>query len=320
MGMLVDGVWQTSNHFPTDGTGEFRRKATTFRRFVTADGTSGFPAEAGRYHLYVSYACPWAHRTLILRALRGLEDVISVTVVDPLMGGDGWHFSDGPGCTLDEVYGASLLREVYLVADAGFTGRITVPILWDKKTRTIVNNESTEIIRMLNTEFGAGLAGRPEVDLWPDGLRDASDAMRDRIYERFNNGVYRSGFARSQSAYEGAVVEVFDVLDELEAILSTQRYLCSDVRIVEADICAFTTMLRFDPVYVGHFKCNLRRLVDYPNVWGYLRDLYQTPGIAPTCRMDHIKQHYYRSHESVNPSGVVPLGPVVDLDAPHGRG
>lgn len=320
MGMLVDGVWQTHNHFPTDGSGEFRRKATTFRRFVTADGASGFRAEAGRYHLYVSYACPWAHRTLIVRALRGLDQVISASVVDPFMGPDGWHFSDGPGCDLDEVNGAGLLREVYLRADPKFTGRITVPILWDKQTGTIVNNESTEIIRMLNTAFGPGLATKPDTDFWPEGLRDASDAMRDRIYDRFNNGVYRAGFALSQQAYDGAVVDVFAVLDELEAILAQQRYLCSDTRIVEADICAFTTLLRFDPVYVGHFKCNLRRVVDHPNLWGYLRDLYQTPGVAQTCRMDHIKQHYYRSHESVNPTGVVPLGPEIDLESPHGRG
>ncbi len=320
MGMLVDGVWQTQNQFPTDASGAFLRTATTFRDRVTADGSSGFRAESGRYHLYVSYACPWAHRTLIVRSLRGLQDAISVSVVDPLMGEDGWHFSDGPGCSPDPVHGAALLREVYLAADPRFTGRITVPVLWDKKTGTIVNNESTEIIRMLNTEFGVGLAANPEVDFWPEGLREASDAVRDSIYERFNNGVYRAGFARAQGAYEHAVVEVFAVLDELEARLGERRYLCSDTRIVEADICAFTTLLRFDPVYVGHFKCNLRRVVDHPNVWGYLRDLYQSPGVAQTCRMDHIKQHYYRSHLSVNPSGVVPLGPEIDLQGPHGRG
>lgn len=320
MGMLVDGVWQTHNHFPTDSSGEFVRKPTTFRSAVTADGSSPFPAEAGRYHLYVSYACPWAHRTLIVRALRGLEEVVSVTSVDPYMGEDGWHFSDGPGCEPDPLLGAALLREVYVAADPQFTGRVTVPILWDKVAGTIVNNESTEIIRMLNEAFGPGLAARPEVDLWPEGLREASDAMRERIYHRFNNGVYRAGFARSQTAYERAVVQVFEVLDELEAILANQRYLCSDERLVEADICAFTTLLRFDPVYVGHFKCNIRRVVDYPNVWGYLRDLYQAPGVAPTCRLDHIKQHYYRSHESVNPSRVVPVGPELDLSTPHGRG
>ena len=320
MGMLIDGVWRTEDHFPTDSSGDFRRKATTFRRFVTADGSSGFLAEAGRYHLYVSYACPWAHRTLIVRALRGLEDAVSVSIVDPLMGEDGWHFSDHPGSVRDPILGAALLRDVYVAADPSFTGRVTVPILWDKQTATIVNNESTEIIRMFNEAFGAGLATRPGVDLYPVSLRAASDGMRDQIYERFNNGVYRAGFARSQEAYERAVVEVFDVLDAMEAILATQRYLCSDERIVEADICAFGTLLRFDPVYVGHFKCNLRRVVDYPNLWGYLRDIYQTEGVAPTCRLDHIKEHYYRSHESVNPSRVVPMGPDMDLDLPHGRG
>lgn len=320
MGMLIDGVWHTEDHFPTDDDGEFRRKATTFRRAITRDGSSGFAPEAGRYHLYVSYACPWAHRTLIVRALRGLEEVISVSVVDPYMTADGWHFSDHPGSTRDPIHGASFLREVYVAADPRFTGRVTVPVLWDRQTATIVNNESTEIIRMFNEAFGPDLARHPEVDLYPEPLRAASDAMRERIYNRFNNGVYRSGFARSQGAYERAVKDVFAVLDEMEAILATQRYLCSPDRIVEADICAFGTLLRFDPVYVGHFKCNLRRIVDYPNVWGYLRDLYQTPRVAPTCRLDHIKDHYYRSHESVNPSRVVPLGPVMDLEEPHGRG
>ena len=320
MGMLIDGVWTTEDHFPTDGGGEFQRKATTFRDRITADGSSGFPAVAGRYHLYVSYACPWAHRTLIVRALRGLQDVISVSVVDPFMTDDGWHFSERNGSIPDSVLGAAFLRDVYVAADPTFSGRVTVPVLFDKERGVIVNNESTEIIRMLNDAFGAELAKHPEVDLAPADLREASDAMRERIYQRFNNGVYRAGFARSQEAYERAVTDVFDVLDELEAILATQRYLVSDDRMTEADLCAFGTLVRFDPVYVGHFKCNLRRIADYTHLPNYLRDLYQTPRIAETVRLDHIKEHYYRSHASVNPSRIVPLGPVFDLEAPHGRG
>ncbi|MCO4768628.1 MAG: glutathione S-transferase family protein [Deltaproteobacteria bacterium] len=320
MGMLIDGVWTLENHFPTNDGGEFRRKATTFRDRITADGSSGFPAESGRYHLYVSYACPWAHRTLILRSLRGLEDVISVSVVDAFMTADGWHFEGRNGSTEDHVLGKRFLREVYQQAKPDFTGRVTVPVLYDKQTGRIVNNESTEIIRMLNEEFGPGLAKNPEVDLYPEGLRETSDALRDQIYNRFNNGVYRAGFARSQEAYERAVTDVFDVLDELEAILAEQRYLASDTRMTEADICAFGTLVRFDPVYVGHFKCNLRRIADYEHLPNYLRDLYQTPGIAKTVRLDQIKEHYYRSHESVNPSRIVPLGPDFELAAPHGRG
>jgi len=320
MGMLVDGTWQTENHFPTDTGGEFQRKPTTFRGTITADGSSGFPAVAGRYHLYVSYACPWAHRTLIVRALRGLEDVISVSVVDPFMGKDGWHFSEYAGSIPDSVLGKELLREVYVQADPTFTGRVTVPVLFDKEQGVIVNNESTEIIRMLNDAFGPSLARNADVNLAPPDLRSASDAMRDQIYNRFNNGVYRSGFARTQSAYERAVADVFDVLDEMEAILATQRYLVSDTRMTEADICAFGTLVRFDPVYVGHFKCNVRRIADYEHLPSYLRDIYQSPGVAETVNMRHIKEHYYRSHESVNPTGIVPVGPEFDLDAPHGRG
>lgn len=318
MGLLIDGTWQTENHFPTGEKGEFQRRPTTFRKTIEADPDSEHPAAAGRYHLYVSYACPWAHRTLIVRRLRGLEDAIPVSVVDPFMGEEGWHFSDRG--IPDPVHGAELLREVYLAADPTLTARVTVPILWDKQAGTIVNNESTEIIRMLNQAFGEGLAAHPEVDLWPEGLRDESDRLREFMYEGFNNGVYRAGFARTQEAYEEAVVQVFDVLDAFEEILGRQRYLASDERITEADLCAFTTLLRFDPVYHGHFKCNLRRVVDYPNVFGYLRDLYQTPGFTETCHMDHIKEHYYRSHESVNPTRIVPLGPDQDLMAPHGRG
>lgn len=237
MGMMIDGQWTTEDHFPTDGAGEFQRRPTTFRERITADGSSGFPAVSGRYHLYVSYACPWAHRTLMVRALRGLEDVISVSVVDPYMGEDGWHFSERNGSVPDGVLGSRFLRDVYATADPSFSGRVTVPVLFDKERRVIVNNESTEIIRMLNDAFGPGLAEHPEVDLAPAELRQASDAMRDRIYDRFNNGVYRAGFARSQEAYERAVGDVFAVLDELEDILAEQRYLVSDDRITEADLC-----------------------------------------------------------------------------------
>lgn len=320
MGMLIEGEWRANSSFPTKESGEFVRTATTFLGHITADGSSGFPAVAGRYHLYVSYACPWAHRTLILLALRGLEDIISVSVVDPYMTEDGWHFSENMGSTLDTARGKHFLRDVYLSADPTFTGRVTVPVLFDTEQGVIVNNESTDIIRMLNDAFGPELAKHSEVNLAPPDLVQASDAMRFQIYNRFNNGVYRSGFARSQQAYERAVVEVFDVLDEMEVILARQRYLVSDERMTEADICAFGTLIRFDPVYVGHFKCNLRRVADYEHLPNYLRDIYQTPRIAPTVHMGHIKQHYYRSHESVNPSGVVPMGPVFDLDAPHGRG
>ena len=320
MGMLIEGHWVTEDRFPTDAEGEFIRKPMTFRDRITADGSSGFPAVAGRYHLYVSLACPWAHRTLILRSLRGLEDVISVSVVDAYMTGDGWHFEERNGSSHDHVLGKQYLREVYQHADPTFTGRVTVPVLFDKETGRIVNNESTEIIRMLNEEFGPDLAKNPQVDLYPEGLREASDAMRERIYSRFNNGVYRSGFARSQRAYERAVTDVFDVLDEMEAVLATQRYLVSDTHMTEADICAFGTLVRFDPVYVGHFKCSLRRIADYQHLPNYLRDIYQTPGIAKTVHIGQIKEHYYRSHESVNPTRIIPLGPSFDLDAPHGRG
>jgi len=320
MGLLIDGKWKTQSGFPTNEKGEFVRKATTFRGRIRADGSSEFPAVAGRYHLYVSYACPWAHRTLILRALRGLEDVISVSVVDPYMTEDGWHFSEEMGSIPDTVLDKRFLRDVYVSADPSFTGRVTVPVLYDKEQGVIVNNESTEIIRMLNDAFGPELAKYSEVNLAPPDLVEASDTMRDRIYHRFNNGVYRAGFAHSQDAYERAVTGVFEALDEMETILSKQRYLVSDHRMTEVDICAFGTLVRFDPVYVGHFKCNLRRIADYEHLPNYLRDLYQTPRIAPTVHLDHIKQHYYRSHEKINPSGVVPIGPRFDLGAAHGRG
>lgn len=315
MGKLVDGVW-TREDYLSDEKGGFLREPTTFRDRITADGSSGFPAEPGRYHLYVSLACPWAHRTLILRKLKGLEDAIGVSVVDPYMGDDGWFFSDSPGATRDEVNGADYLWQVYVKARPGMTGRVTVPVLWDKVRGTIVNNESREIARMLDTEFDAFAKNR--VTLYPREFAERIDALVDEMYETVNNGVYRAGFARTQAAYEEAVRSLFSALDRYEAILSKQRYLCGDV-LTEADVFLFTTLYRFDPVYYVHFKCNVRRIADYPALSAYLRDLYQTEGVAETCNLDHVKQHYYRSHPFLNPRGIVPLGPAYDLSAPHGR-
>jgi glutathionyl-hydroquinone reductase len=314
MGRLVDGQWTTEWYTP-DQEGRFVRGSTVFHDRVTKGGSPRFPAEAGRYHLYVSYACPWAHRTLILRALRRLDDAISISVVDPYMGPDGWAFSSRPEC-LPDIGGARFLRDVYLRAKPDYTGRVTVPILWDKKEGTIVNNESREILRMLDVELAD--LGDPSVTLCPDGQREAIDRAIEALYTPVNNGVYRAGFATSQKAYEEAVTELFDALDGWERLLSGQRYLCGD-RLTEADLCFFTTLLRFDAVYHGHFKCNLGRIVDYPSLWGYLRDIYQTPRVAETCRLDHIKEHYYRSHSGINPTGIVPKGPVLTLDEPHGR-
>ena len=311
-GMFVDGEWKTEKQWKnTDG--RFVRSTTSFRDWVTADGSSGLPAEAGRYHLYIAWACPWAHRTAIVRKLKGLEDVIGLSAVGSFMGEDGWAFYDEPGVILDTINGAYYLREVYAKADPDYTGRVTTPLLWDKEAATIVNNESREIIRMLDTEFATKDAG-----FLPEDLRDDIDATIDAIYEPVNNGVYRSGFATTQGAYEEAVTDVFDALDYWEEVLSTSRYLCGD-RITEADWCMFPTLVRFDSVYHSHFKCNLRRTVDYPNLWGYLKDLYQQPGVADTVNMDHIKKHYYESHESINPTRIVPKGPILAFTEPHGR-
>ncbi len=315
MGKLIDGKW-TSKEYEADEKGAFRREQTTFRDRIAADGLSDFPAEAGRYHLYVSLACPWAHRTLILRKLRGLEDAISVSVVDPYMGEDGWFFSDAPGATPDQVNGATWLWQVYVKARPEMTGRVTVPILWDKVRQTVVNNESREIMRMLDTQLDAIAKNR--VTLYPEALREMIDAAIGGMYETVNNGVYRAGFAFTQAAYDEAVSGLFAALDRYEALLGKQRYLCGD-SLTEADVCLFTTLLRFDPVYYVHFKCNIRRISDYPALSGYLRDIYQTDGIAETCNLDHIKQHYYRSHPALNPRQIVPKGPEIDLDAPHGR-
>lgn len=313
MGRLVDGKWTTEWYKP-DAEGRFVRDETVFHNRVTADGSSGKKAEAGRYHLYVSLACPWAHRTLIVRSLKGLKDAISVTVVDPFMGDDGWAFSEE---NPDTLHGARFLRDIYVKAKPDYTGRVTVPVLWDKSTGEIVANESREIIRMLDTEFDA--VGDAGVTLCPEGLKAEGDRMITAIYTPINNGVYRAGFATTQGAYEEAVTELFEELDRYEALLGKQRYLCGDA-LTEADVCLFTTLFRFDPVYHGHFKCNLRRIIDYPNLWGFVRDVYQTPGVAETCNLDHIKQHYYRSHANINPTRIVPKGPLIDYGAPHGRG
>ncbi len=315
MGMLVKGVWQDASY--AAGSGEFIRNDSVFRDQVTADGSSGFRAEAGRYHLYVSLACPWAHRTLILRALKGLEEAITVSIVDPCMGAAGWAFTGRRGCTADGVNGAAYLREVYLKVKSDYTGRVTVPLLWDRTTGTIVNNESAEIMRMLNSEFDS-YATRALNDQYPQALRPQIERWNAIIYRTVNNGVYRAGFATAQDKYEAAVRELFATLDTLEAHLARHRYLCGGV-VTEADWRLFTTLVRFDAVYHGHFKCNLRRLVDYDKLWSYARELYQIPGVAATVDLEQIKEHYYRSHLHINPTGVVPLGPALDFAAPHDR-
>ena len=314
-GAFVEGEWKTERQWRnTDG--RFVRSTTSFRDWISADGSSGFPAEAGRYHLYVAWACPWAHRTEIMRRLKGLEDAIGISAVGSFMGEDGWAFYDEPGVIPDTVNGAHFLREIYAKADPDYTGRVTTPILWDREMGTIVNNESREIVRMLDTEFGE--YATKDADFFPEDLRHDIDAAIDAIYEPVNNGVYRSGFATTQEAYEEAVMELFDALDYWEEVLSSRRYLCGD-RITEADWCLFPTLVRFDSVYHGHFKCNLRRIVDYPNLWGYLKDLYQRPGVAETVNMDHIQKHYYGSHESINPNRIVPRGPILDFTELHER-
>jgi putative glutathione S-transferase len=322
MGLLVDGVWQDRWYDTSATGGRFVRKDAAFRNWLTADGSpgptgeGGFAAEPGRYHLYVSLACPWAHRTLIVRALKGLERLVSVSVVHWRMLDQGWTFESGPGVVQDEVGGARFMHEVYTRADPRYTGRVTVPVLWDRTRGTIVNNESSEIIRMFDTAFD-GLGATPG-DYYPEGLRPEIDAVNARVYDTLNNGVYKAGFATTQAAYEEAVNPLFETLDWLEERLSRSRYLVGG-RQTEADWRLFTTLVRFDPVYVGHFKCNRRRIVDYPNLWGYLRDLYQTPGVAGTVDMGHIKGHYYESHPTINPTGIVPVGPDLDFAAPHGR-
>ncbi|MGI9572738.1 glutathione S-transferase family protein [Alloalcanivorax xenomutans] len=323
MGLLVDGKWQ-DKWYDTDSTGgRFKRSESQFRNWVTADGEAGpsgeggFKAESGRYHLYVSYACPWAHRALVMRAWKGLEEHIGVSVVHPLMLENGWELgTDFDGATGDPLYGLSKLYELYLKADPHYTGRVTVPVLWDKQRETIVSNESAEIIRMLNQAFD-GLGARAG-DYYPEALRAEIDAINDTVYNRVNNGVYKAGFATSQAAYDEAVVSLFDTLDELEQRLSRQRYLVGNT-LTEADLRLWTTLVRFDAVYVTHFKCDRRRISDYPNLNGLLRELYQLPGVAETVYMDHIRHHYFRSHPTVNPHGLIPIGPELDFTAPHQR-
>lgn len=316
MGLLVEGEWKDKWYDTTSNEGHFKREDAQRRAWIKADGSSDFAPESGRYHLYVSLACPWAHRTLIFRKIKKLEEHISLSVVDPLMLEKGWEFSEGPGCIPDSLYQSQYLHQVYTRYKADYTGRVTVPVLWDKHNDTMVNNESSELIRMFNSEFEA--LTEVDFDFYPPHLREAIDAINDEVYHNVNNGVYKCGFATSQEAYESAFQPLFETLDSIEARLRDQPYLCGDV-ITEADWRLFTTLLRFDPVYVGHFKCNQRRIHDYEELSDFLRALYQFPGVAETCNMDHIKEHYYRSHTMINPTGVVPKGPRMFLDGPHSR-
>ena len=322
MGLLVDGVWRDQWYDTRSAGGRFVRPQSTFRNWVTRDGSAGptgvagFAAAPGRYHLYVSLACPWAHRTLILRALKGLEGQVSLSVAHWRMLDHGWTFEDGPGVIPDPVLGARFLYQVYLATDRSYTGRVTTPVLWDKRTGTIVSNESAEIIRMFNDAFDD--AGARPGDYYPEPLRTEIDALNARIYETVNDGVYKAGFATSQAAYEDAVAKLFETLDWLEARLARQRYLCGN-GVTEADIRLLATLLRFDLVYYSHFKCNVRRIADYPNLWAYTRDLYQLPGVAATFDAGHTKRHYYESHRALNPGGIVPVGPALDFSAPHDR-
>ncbi|WP_298429975.1 glutathione S-transferase family protein [uncultured Jannaschia sp.] len=323
MGQLVDGTWHDDWYDTKSSGGKFVRSTAGFRNWITADGRpgpsgeGGFAAEAGRYHLYVSYACPWAHRALVFRKLKGLEDLIDVSAVNPDMLSDGWTFeTDDDGATGDRLFGLPFMRDIYTRAKPDVSGRVTVPVIWDKERGTIVSNESSEIIRMFNSAFD-GLTGN-DLDFYPEDLRPEIDRINDRVYSDVNNGVYKSGFATTQSAYDEAVGALFDALDWLEELLGERRYLAGD-RMTEADWRLWTTLVRFDPVYHLHFKCNRRRLTDYPNLWGFARELYQVPGIAGTVNFDHIVRHYHYSHESINPHRIIPINPVLDWTTPHGR-
>jgi len=322
MGLLVDGKWVDQWYDTKSNNGRFARSESQFRNWVTADGSAGptgeagFKAESGRYHLYVSLACPWAHRTLIFRRLKGLEDMISVSVVNPLMREHGWTFNPDEGVVQDPIHQAEYLHQIYTAADPEYTGRVTVPVLWDKYQNRLVSNESADIIRMLNTAFD-GIGAKPG-DYYPEEQRAEIDSINAEVYDQVNNGVYKAGFATTQEAYEQAVYPLFEALDALEQRLSTQRYLVGST-ITEADWRLFTTLVRFDAVYHGHFKCNLKQIADYPNLTDYIRELYQWPGVAETVDMQHIKDHYYRSHTTINPTGVVPVGPLLDFDVPHNR-
>ena len=316
MGLLIGGKWQRDDAVGADVQGRFIRSESTFRRQISADGSTGFKAEPGRYHLYVALSCPWAHRTLIMRKLKGLEDAVSLSVVDSMAGAEGWRFSTSPGTIPDTVYGAEFLWQVYVKAQPDYTGRVTVPVLWDKRTNSLVNNESREILRMFDVEFDA-FAKNP-TSYAPEDLRVQADELITANYVPINNGVYRAGFAKSQAAHEESVRGLFAALDRCEATLARRRYLCGD-RITEADWCLFTTLVRFDSVYYTLFKCNLRRIVDYPNLWNYTKELYQVPGVAETTDFRHIKEGYFGGMTFLNPSGIVPLGPLLDFRTSHDR-
>jgi putative glutathione S-transferase len=323
MGLLFDGVWKDQWYDTKSTGGAFERTTAKFRNWITPDGsagpsgTDGFPAQLGRYHLYVSHACPWAHRTLIFRQLKGLADHITTSVVHPDMLGDGWTFeTDDHGATGDTLYGLPFARDIYTKADPQISGRVTVPILWDKERETVVSNESAEIIRMLNSAFDH-LTGNT-TDFWPADLHAEIEPVNQRIYDTLNNGVYRCGFATTQAAYDAAIDPLFDTLDWLDDRLTTNRYLMGST-LTEADWRLFTTLVRFDPVYHLHFKCNRKRIVDYPSLWAYTRELYQMPGVASTVNMNHIVRHYHYSHETINPHRIIPTNPILDFAEPHGR-
>ena len=316
MGLLVDGKWQDKWYDTKSTGGRFVRRESQFRDWITADGSFGFKAEPDRYHLYLSLACPWAHRTLIFRKLKKLEDIISISIADPLMEENGWEFTEYPGSISDSLNGSQYLHQIYTAAKADYTGRVTVPVLWDKEKKTIVNNESSEIIRMLNSEFNE--FGDSELDFYPSNLRDEIDRVNLIVYDNINNGVYKCGFATTQEAYEEAFNNLFNTLDHIESLLAEQWYLVGD-KMTEADWRLFTTLLRFDLVYYTHFKCNLRRIEEYPRLSNYLKELYQYPGVSETVNFKHIKEHYFKSHKTINPTGIVPKGPELDLSTPHNR-
>lgn len=315
LGQLVKGEW-TTQWTEHDQNGQFQRMSTQFRHWITADATSGFKAEHGRYHLYISLGCPWAHRTAISWKLKGLETMVGLSIVDPIISEQGWQFSDYSGCIRDTVNQADYLWQVYVKSDPVYTGRVTVPVLWDKRTNQIINNESRQIIQMFNSAFNE--LGANSIDFYPAALQQEIDRILDEIYHPINNGVYRSGFATSQSAYETAVMELFQALQTWETVLSKQRYLCGN-QLTLADWCLFTTLFRFDLAYYGLFKCNFKRLVDFPNLWNYCRELYQYPEVSSVCSVDHIKRLYYAGLPELNPSRIMPTGPEIDFERPHTR-
>ncbi len=316
MGLLVEGKWQDKWYDTKSTGGRFVRSESQFRNWITTDGSSGFKAEPNRYHLYVSLACPWAHRTLILRKIKKLENIISISIVNPLMQENGWAFSEYPGSIPDSVNMSDFLHQVYTRTKPDYTGRVTVPVLWDKSNETIINNESSEIILMFNSEFDE--LGDSSLDFYPSELRKEIDSLNKLVYENINNGVYKCGFATTQEAYNEAIIGLFDTLDQIESLLEERRYLAG-VKLTLADWRLFTTLLRFDSVYYTHFKCNLRRIEEYPNLSNYLRELYQYPGVQETVNFQHIKEHYFKSHKTINPTGIVPSGPELNLSTPHNR-